>query len=234
MAVVGHGDQAHIPAGGLVQDHVPDLGLGDDVQHGADFVADQIVRAAHQGPGHAEPLELAAGELPGEPVQPGPLDAEGVENVLPEDAGLLQHPAKPPAGIDGLFRVLKDQLHRADAGQGQGRAVQQDLTLGGGEVPGQQPGQGGFAVAAGGEQGQPLPALHGEIAVLQHPGLLPAVAEGYVFCFKRHGSTSLLRPGPRGRAGSRPGTGRWHRGTGARRGSPGAGFRRRAGSRRWA
>lgn len=43
---------------------------GDHVQHGADFIADQKICPAHQGPCHAKALELPAGQLPGEPVQP--------------------------------------------------------------------------------------------------------------------------------------------------------------------
>ena len=75
--VVGDGHEAHTPLLRLRQNAVPDLGLGDNVQHRADFVADEEGRAAHQSPGHAEALELPAGELPGKPVQPLLLDAEG-------------------------------------------------------------------------------------------------------------------------------------------------------------
>ena len=233
MAVVGHGDEPHVPPGRLRQDHLPDLGLGDHVQHGADLVADQEVRAAHQGPGHAEALELPPGQLPGEPVQPGPLNAEGVQHVLPQLPALLQHLPQPPPGVDGLLRVLVDQLYRADPLPGQGTAVQEDLPLRGLEVPRQQQGQGGLAIAAGGEERHPLPPLHRQAHVPQDPGPPAVVAEAHMVCLKSHGCTSLPRP-----AAPAPGAAPFHipgcgGGTGGRTGSPAAGCRRRAGTRGW-
>ena len=83
--------QPQVPLLRLVQQEGPDLGLGDEVQHGADLVAQQIAHSGPQGTGDAEPLELPAGEG---------ADAL-VEQSLPMDPGQAALHPLPQVGGDG-------------------------------------------------------------------------------------------------------------------------------------
>ena len=193
---MGDGNEAHVLGGGLLQNFVPNLGLGDHVQHGADFIADQKICPAHQGPCHAKALELPAGQLPGEPVQPGSFNAKGGQDVRAKLSALLQDLLQTPPGIDGLLRMLANQLNRADAFFGKGCSIQENFPLLGRQIPSQKPGQGAFSVAAGGKQPQMLAAFHGKAQVLQNPGTLPSVTEAHMGCLKSHGNTSPLPSAP--------------------------------------
>ena len=91
MFVMGHSNNAHILLFRFLQHHIPDLGLGNYIQHGADFIADEILRTAHQSSCHAEPLQFTSGQFSGEPVQPGPFDTEGIQNVFPHFTTFFQN-----------------------------------------------------------------------------------------------------------------------------------------------
>ena len=64
-AVVADDEQSQAPALPLPEEKLPDLGLGDQVQHGGDLVAQEIAGGRAQGPGDTEPLELAPDSSPG-------------------------------------------------------------------------------------------------------------------------------------------------------------------------
>lgn len=175
--------EPQLPPLGLLQKELPDLGLGDQVQHGSDLVAQQIAGPGPQGPGDAEPLELPAGELPGIPAEPLGLDVEGLQQALLHRAGLMQRDLQRQEGVQGCLWVLPDHLHRAGSPvPGQGLPVQQDLTVRGPLVSRKEPAEGGLAPAAGGGQPQPLPGLQGKADVLQYRPFPPAgIAEGKMY-----------------------------------------------------
>ena len=75
-------DQPQVALLRLVQQKGPDLGLGDEVQHGADLVAQQIAHPGPQGTGNAEPLKLTDRQLRGIPLPPGGLDVKGLQQSL--------------------------------------------------------------------------------------------------------------------------------------------------------
>ena len=82
MLIVGDGKNAHFPPSRFLQDHLPELGLGNCIQHGADLVADEIIRTAKQSSRDTKSLQLAAGELSGKAVQPVTFNAKGVKNLF--------------------------------------------------------------------------------------------------------------------------------------------------------
>ena len=75
------GNDGHVSLFGFGKDEIPDLRLRDYIQHRADFVANQIVRAAHQGPRHAEPLQFAAGKLAGKARKPCRFNSERIQQL---------------------------------------------------------------------------------------------------------------------------------------------------------
>ena len=129
--------------GGLLQNFVPNLGLGDHVQHGADFIADQkfapLIRALATQKRWSSPPDSS-----GEPVQPGSFNAKGGQDVRAKLSALLQDLLQTPPGIDGLLRMLANQLNRADAFFGKGCSIQENFPLLGRQIPSQKPGQGAF------------------------------------------------------------------------------------------
>ena len=79
-----------------------------------------------------------------------------------------QNTAQSPAGIDGLFRMLIDQLHRADTLLRKRLSIQKNLTFRGFQIPGHQLDQGGLSVTAGGKQRNPLSTFHTEADIVKN------------------------------------------------------------------
>ena len=185
-------EQAQLPPRRLLQQKVPDLGLGNQVQHGGDLVAQEKPGRRPQSPGDAEPLELSAGELRGIALQPARLDVQSVQHPLLHRPALGQGVSQLHQRVHYRLRVLPYHLHRAVAPpMRQGPAVQQHLSPVRLFIAGEQLAQGGLAPAAGGGQPQPLPRLQGQIHPVQHRPVLPAVAKGQGLSLQAHASAPL-------------------------------------------
>ena len=76
---MGNQQHAGVFAGGVIEQHMPDVRLGDRVEHGGRLVADQVARARGQRAGDAEALQLAAGQLVGVALQPFVADTQIVK-----------------------------------------------------------------------------------------------------------------------------------------------------------
>ena len=126
--VVAYNDQPQLTPLGFSQEKVPDLGLGDEIQHGGDLIAQEVAHPVPQGPGDAEALKLPPGELQGIALQPGGLDVQGVQQAVFYRTGLIEGLPQAQEGVYRRLRVLPDHLYRAEAPVGGERAaVQQDL-----------------------------------------------------------------------------------------------------------
>jgi predicted DNA-binding protein (UPF0251 family) len=105
--VVGDGEDAQ-PAGACAgEEHVPDLRLGDRVEHGADLVGDEVARACGERPGDGDALELPTAQLVGEAIQPPGGDGQRLEERGVGRAGLAEDVAQPPARVDGELGCWK-------------------------------------------------------------------------------------------------------------------------------
>ena len=76
-------------------------------------------------------------------------------------------------------------------------------------------------------------AFHAQIDIFQNKGFFGAITKGYIFCFKWHGSTSLLLPGVPGWGVFFRSTPLWHKDSGVRTGIHWEDCLHRAGNRRW-
>ena len=56
-------EQSQIPPPGLIQQKIPNLRLGHEIQHGGDLIAQQEAHRRIQRPRQAEPLQLPSGQL---------------------------------------------------------------------------------------------------------------------------------------------------------------------------
>ena len=89
---VADDEKAQVPPLCLFQEKGPDLGLGYEVQHGRELVTQEEPGGRSQGSGHAEPLELSAGELGGIAGEPTRLDVE------PSQDPFLHRPTRGQGG----------------------------------------------------------------------------------------------------------------------------------------
>ena len=108
-----------------VGEQVEDLGLDRDVQGRDRLVADDQLRLERQGPGHADPLPLPAGELSREPVVV--LGLSPTSSITSWTRRLRSSPRATPWMANGspmiepdpalrverAVRVLEDHLHLA-------------------------------------------------------------------------------------------------------------------------
>ena len=54
-------DHGEVSGSGFFEEEVPDLALGDEVEHGADFVCQEDFSSLAEGSGEAEALHFTAG-----------------------------------------------------------------------------------------------------------------------------------------------------------------------------
>ncbi|MEE4252825.1 MAG: hypothetical protein V2I50_02170 [Desulfuromusa sp.] len=97
------------------QQHLPDLGLTDRIQHGRDLIGNEKGGLRAQGPGNGQALQFAAREFMGIAVEPAGFDAQLLKQRWFGLKRLGQGAAQLPAGIKALLRVLIDQLNRQKA-----------------------------------------------------------------------------------------------------------------------
>ena len=136
----------------MVHDDIPDLRLGDHVQHRGHLIRDQESCLWRQGPQNAEPLQLAAGKLRWPAVHPFFLDPHTADQLLRRIPCLPEELFHFPFRIDGLFRMLKDQLHRIIALWLSFLSIQRHRSRLRGQVPGQDLPERGFPMSAGGRE----------------------------------------------------------------------------------
>ena len=189
---VADDEEPQAPALRLLQEEGPELGLGDEVQHGGELVTQEIAGPRPQGPGHAEALELPAGELGGVALQPAGLDVQALQDPLLHRPALGQRGPQSAQGVHHQLRVLPDHLHRTGPPPGgEGPPVHQHLPGVRPLVPGEELAQCGLPPAAGGGEPQPLPGPEGQ-ADLGEDGLPPpAVAEGEAPGLQAHDASPL-------------------------------------------
>ena len=118
------GDEQHGQAVATlhVLQQVQDLGLDGHVERRHRLVADQHLGIERQGPGDADALALAAGELMRTPGSVPRLHADrihelvdavtapGSDVVAPHGQALRDHVANPAAGVERRDRILEDHL----------------------------------------------------------------------------------------------------------------------------
>ena len=93
--VVGDEDHGETEPGLEVGQQIEDLGLDGHVEGGDRLVADEQVGVGHQGPGDADALALAAGELPGRrsPAVSGSIPtASSISRTLAARSSLVPRP----------------------------------------------------------------------------------------------------------------------------------------------
>ncbi len=158
---------------------VDHLGLDRDVERRHRLVEHQEVGLEGQGPGDADPLLLAAGQLMGIPggeagVEPHLLEQLQDATVRVHTAGdavdlegLPYRRARRHPGIEGTGRILKDDLHptaqQPQPPRIQGpdvRAVERHGSRGGLDEAQNRPPHGGLSAAALPHQGQGLTPGH--------------------------------------------------------------------------
>ena len=134
---MGDEDEPHGARLGLGDERLPDLRLGHGVQHSGDLVGDEVARVRAEGPGDAEALHLAAGQLMGIARKPCVADAQ----KLPQTAQLLLACAAfgetrrhAHARIQRQLRMLPDELHRARATPRQRGAIDEHLARPGRQI----------------------------------------------------------------------------------------------------
>ena len=94
-------DTTQVPAGGLAEEEIPYLGLGDQIQHGGALIAEEELHRGMEGAGQAEPLELAAGKC-----------GNRLEYIIPREYEGGKHIADLPLrqGGVGVCDFLKNGL----------------------------------------------------------------------------------------------------------------------------
>ena len=168
---------------------MPDLCLGDGIQHRRHFVGDQIPGLRSQGAGDAYALQFPAGQLLWPPVEPRALDAQGGEQGVLRRPALLQDLPDVPAGIDRFFRMLEDQLDGEKAGSGKGGAVHPNMTRKGFGITGKKARKRGFSAAARTGEADDFARMDPDIKPPEQP-LAATIAKGQAFSLKSHGCTS--------------------------------------------
>lgn len=107
---MGHHQQAQVPAGGLAEEEIPYLGLGDQIQHGGALIAEEELHRGMEGAGQAEPLELAAGKLPGVAGEPALPDVEGIQQGvapgMPDSAKVLPKGSRGSTTVSGCCHTI--------------------------------------------------------------------------------------------------------------------------------
>ena len=109
------------PAWARRSEDLPELGLGDGVEHGADLVGDHEPGPRQQGPRHGDALEFTARQLVRVTVEPPPAIESSSSSAWSGSPALGQDPSQAPAGVDRQLGVLEDELHRRGAPGGAGR-----------------------------------------------------------------------------------------------------------------
>ena len=74
--------QTKISAGRFLQKEIPNLRLGDEIEHRCRFIAQQKAKLWTQHPRDAKALQFPSGKLGRIPLQPPLLDVQSIEHAF--------------------------------------------------------------------------------------------------------------------------------------------------------
>lgn len=112
LLAVADYDHSNFALFGFIHKEMPDLTLCDEIQHGADLIRQKELCPLSQRSCNTKPLHFSPGQLCRKTVHPVCLNAKSFDKVRRYVIPLLKHRSHSQPGINGLFRMLPDQLNR--------------------------------------------------------------------------------------------------------------------------